>query len=85
MDKATAVLGLISSRANGNIKTKLELKESLKKASEFIDPKRLALSPQCGFSPQKFNPVDDALKQQWQKLRLAREVIDELEGEGFFR
>lgn len=85
MDKATAVLGLISSRANGNIKTKFELKESLKKASEFIDPKRLALSPQCGFSSQKFNSADDALKQQWQKLRLAREVIDELEGEGFFR
>lgn len=85
MDKATAVLGLISSRCNNNIKTKFELKESLKKASEFIDPKRLALSPQCGFSPQKFDYSDNIEEQQWQKLILAREVIDELWGEGFFR
>lgn len=83
MDKANVVLGLISTR-NNRIKTKDELKECLKRASEFIDPKKLAISPQCGFSPQKnyINDIDE--NSQWQKLALAKSVIDELENEGFF-
>lgn len=83
MDKASVVLGLISTR-NNRIKTKDELKECLKRASEFIDPKKIAISPQCGFSPQKIyiNGIDE--NSQWQKLALAKSVISELENEGFF-
>lgn len=83
MDKASVVLGLISTR-NNRIKTKDELKECLKRASEFIDPKKLAISPQCGFSPAK-NYLDGINENsQWQKLTLAKNVINELENERFF-
>lgn len=83
MDKANVVLGLISTR-NNRIKTKDELKECLKRVSEFIDPNKIAISPQCGFAPQKDYLKGVSENLQWQKLNLAKSVVDELENEGFF-
>ena len=65
---AVVVLGIISSK-QATRETQDQVLRELDEASKFIDPARLALSPQCGFaSTLKGNLVSE--DDQWQKLEL---------------
>ena len=69
---SVVVLGLVSSKF-AKMETKQELLSELGAAAEFLDPARLALSPQCGFaSTLKGNPVSE--DDQWRKLELVVET-----------
>jgi 5-methyltetrahydropteroyltriglutamate--homocysteine methyltransferase len=65
---SVVVLGLVSSK-QARMETEEQLLAELDQASKLIDPKRLALSPQCGFaSTLKGNLVTE--DDQWRKLAL---------------
>ncbi|MGD8859377.1 MAG: cobalamin-independent methionine synthase II family protein [Myxococcales bacterium] len=65
---SVVVLGLVSSKV-ATLETEEQLLAELEQASRFVDPARLALSPQCGFaSTLKGNPVTE--DDQWRKLEL---------------
>jgi 5-methyltetrahydropteroyltriglutamate--homocysteine methyltransferase len=65
---SVVVLGLVSSK-QAAMETQDGLLAELDKASKFIDPARLAISPQCGFaSTLKGNLVTE--EDQWKKLEL---------------
>ncbi|MFT7601970.1 MAG: 5-methyltetrahydropteroyltriglutamate--homocysteine methyltransferase [Acidimicrobiales bacterium] len=67
-DTASVVLGLVTSK-RPKLESPDELKRRLDQASAFIDPDRLALSPQCGFaSILEGNLLTEA--DQWAKLEL---------------
>jgi len=60
------VLGLLSSKSPG-LEELAELRRRVDEAAQFIDPARLAISPQCGFaSTMGGNPVTEEV--QWAKL-----------------
>jgi 5-methyltetrahydropteroyltriglutamate--homocysteine methyltransferase len=66
--ESVVVLGLVSSK-QATMETQDGLLSELDKASKFIDPARLAISPQCGFaSTLKGNLVTE--EDQWRKLEL---------------
>ena len=72
------VLGLITSKS-----PKLEDKEAvikrIREAEQFVPLDRLCLSPQCGFaSTEEGNKVTE--EEQWAKLRLVREIANEVWG-----
>lgn len=72
------VLGLVTTK-----RPQLEDKEILKKriydASRFVPLERLCLSPQCGFASCEIgNKLTE--EEQWNKLRLVKEVAEEVWG-----
>jgi len=70
------VLGLVSTKSV-DLETKDDLKRRIDAAGEFVDPDRLALSPQCGFaSVSTGNPITPDIQEA--KLRLVVEVADEV-------
>lgn len=72
---SVVVLGLVSSKVGG-LETKEQLLAELDEASRFIEPNRLALSPQCGFaSTLKGNLVSE--DEQWRKLERVVETARE--------
>jgi 5-methyltetrahydropteroyltriglutamate--homocysteine methyltransferase len=65
---SVVVLGLVSSK-KAALETEEQLLRELDDAATYLEPSRLALSPQCGFaSTLKGNPVSE--DDQWQKLAL---------------
>ncbi|MBR9648408.1 5-methyltetrahydropteroyltriglutamate--homocysteine S-methyltransferase [Clostridium tyrobutyricum] len=70
------VLGLISSKI-GQLENKEDVIKRIKEATEYIDLNRLCLSTQCGFaSTEEGNILTE--KQQWDKIRLVKEISDEV-------
>lgn len=77
-DNKKVVLGLITTK-----KADLEDKETIKKrileASKYIPLDRLYLSPQCGFASCEIgNKL--TMQQQWDKLKLVKEIAQEIWG-----
>lgn len=69
---SVVVLGIVSSKV-ASLEKQDALLAELDKASKYIDPARLAISPQCGFaSTLKGNLVTE--DDQWQKLSLVAQT-----------
>lgn len=72
------VLGLFSSKT-GELEDKEAIKARIEEATQYVDINRLCISPQCGFaSTEEGNVLTE--EQQWEKLRLIKEVADEVWG-----
>ncbi|MBM7608465.1 methionine synthase II (cobalamin-independent) [Lysinibacillus composti] len=72
------VLGLFSSKT-GELENKEEIKARIEEAAKYVDLDRLCISPQCGFaSTEEGNILTE--EQQWNKLRLIKDVADEIWG-----
>ncbi len=72
------VLGLITSK-RGELEDRERIKERICEASKYVPLKDLCLSPQCGFaSTEEGNKLTS--DQQWQKLKLIREIAEEVWG-----
>ena len=70
------VLGLISSKT-GELEDKDFITGRIKEATQYIPVNRLCLSPQCGFaSTEEGNKLTE--EQQWNKLRLIKEIADKI-------
>ncbi|MEK4801238.1 5-methyltetrahydropteroyltriglutamate--homocysteine S-methyltransferase [Oceanobacillus sp. FSL K6-0118] len=77
-DNKLVVLGLFSSKT-GELEDKETIKSRIKEATKYVDLNRLCISPQCGFaSTEEGNILTE--EQQWNKLRLIKEVADEIWG-----
>ena len=74
------VLGLVSTKL-GEMESKDDLKRRIDEASQYLALEQMALSPQCGFS-STVHGNDIAVEAQADKLRLIREVAQEVWGEG---
>lgn len=73
-----AVLGLITTK-NGQLEDKDQLIARIKEASQYVPLEQLWLATQCGFaSTAEGNLITD--EDQWNKLKLVKEVIDEVWG-----
>lgn len=73
------VLGLVTSKF-GELEDKDDLLAQIKEASGYVPLENLALSPQCGFaSTEEGNKLTEA--EEWNKLKLIKEVADEVWGE----
>jgi methionine synthase II (cobalamin-independent) len=72
------VLGLITSKSE-ELEDKQVIIDRIREAAHYLPLERLWLSTQCGFaSTQEGNILTEA--QQWAKLRLVHEIIDEVWG-----
>ena len=72
------VLGLVTSKAPA-LEKKEDLKQRIEEASKYVPLDQLCLSPQCGFaSTEEGNLLTE--EEQWAKIRLIREVADEVWG-----
>ncbi|WP_186577991.1 5-methyltetrahydropteroyltriglutamate--homocysteine S-methyltransferase [Aquibacillus kalidii] len=72
------VLGLFSSKT-GELEDKETIKARIAEATKYVDINNLCISPQCGFaSTEEGNILTE--EQQWNKLRLIKEVADEIWG-----
>lgn len=72
------VLGLFSSKT-GELEDKNQIKARIDEATKYVDINQLCISPQCGFaSTEEGNILTE--EQQWNKLRLIKEVADEVWG-----
>jgi len=70
------VLGLFSSKT-GELEDKGEVIRRIEEATQYLDINQICLSPQCGFaSTEEGNILTE--EQQWNKLRLIKEVADEI-------
>lgn len=77
-DDKLVVLGLFSSKV-GTLEDKNEIKARIEEASKYVPIERLCVSPQCGFaSTEEGNILTE--EEQWNKLRLVREVAEEVWG-----
>ncbi|GAB3046572.1 5-methyltetrahydropteroyltriglutamate--homocysteine S-methyltransferase [Virgibacillus ainsalahensis] len=77
-DKKLVVLGLFSSKT-GELEDREVIKSRIQEASKYVDINRLCISPQCGFaSTEEGNILTE--EQQWNKLRLIKEVADDVWG-----
>lgn len=66
------VLGLITTKSPF-LENEEKVIQRLTQASEYVDPDRLSLSPQCGFASCEIgNKLSEA--QQWKKLELVKEI-----------
>jgi 5-methyltetrahydropteroyltriglutamate--homocysteine methyltransferase len=74
----TVVLGLVTTKL-GEMEKKDDLKRRIDEAAKYAPLEQLALSPQCGFS-STVHGNNIAMDAQWAKLRLIREVADEVWG-----
>ena len=73
-----AVLGLVTTK-NGQLEDKEQLIARIKEASQYVPLDQLWLATQCGFaSTAEGNLITD--EDQWNKLTLVKEVIDEVWG-----
>jgi len=72
------VLGLVTTKF-GRMETKDELKRRIDEAAQYAPLEQLCLSPQCGFSSTVHGNLIE-METQWAKLRLIREVADEVWG-----
>lgn len=78
-DNKLVVLGLFSSKLP-ELEDKDQIKERIEEAAKYVPIDRLCISPQCGFaSTEEGNILTE--EQQWDKLRLVREVAEEVWGE----
>ena len=72
------VLGLVSSKTS-RLEPMDQLKQRAEEAAKYIDPSRLAISPQCGFaSTMGGNPVTEADERA--KLRLCVDAARDIWG-----
>lgn len=72
------VLGLITSK-QPELEEKEQIKRRIREAAAFLPYDRLCLSPQCGFaSTEEGNLLTE--EDQWNKVRLVREIADEVWG-----
>jgi 5-methyltetrahydropteroyltriglutamate--homocysteine methyltransferase len=72
------VLGLVTSKSP-ELEDKDQIKQRIAEAAKFVPLDRLCLSPQCGFaSTEEGNLLTE--EDQWKKLRLIREIADEVWG-----
>jgi len=72
---SVVVLGIVSSKV-ATLETQGGLLRELEQASAYLEPRRLALSPQCGFaSTLKGNLVTE--DDQWRKLELVVETANQ--------
>ncbi len=72
------VLGLVTSKS-GKLEDKDQIIARIHEAAQYIPLERLSLSPQCGFaSTEEGNILTE--EEQWAKLRLIKEVADEVWG-----
>jgi 5-methyltetrahydropteroyltriglutamate--homocysteine methyltransferase len=76
--RKVVVLGLVTSNT-GALENKDELKRRIEQAAKYLPLEQLALSPQCGFaSTEEGNLLTE--EEQWAKLRLCVEVVQEVWG-----
>lgn len=75
----TVVLGLVTTKL-GELESKDDVKRRIDEAAKFLPLEQMALSPQCGFS-STVHGNDIMVEQQAAKMRLVREVADEVWGE----
>ncbi|KAL1748058.1 hypothetical protein HDZ31DRAFT_80045 [Schizophyllum fasciatum] len=74
------VLGLVSSKLAA-LEDKAHIVARVREAAKYAPLDQLALSPQCGFSStQEGN--DLSVEEQWAKMRLVGEVVEEVWGKG---
>lgn len=74
----TVVLGLITSK-HPELEDKDRIKERIYEAAQYVPLERLSISTQCGFaSTEEGNKL--TAEQQWDKLRLVKEIADEVWG-----
>ena len=72
------VLGLVTTK-RPELEDKAVLHARIKEASKYVPPERLYLSPQCGFASCEIgNKLTE--EEQWAKLRLVKEVAEEVWG-----
>ena len=76
------VLGLVTTK-----KPELEAKDAvvrrIREASQYVPLERLCLSPQCGFaSTEEGNKLSE--EEEWNKLRLIKEISEEVWGQTVF-
>lgn len=76
------VLGLVTTK-----KPELEAKDAvvrrIREASQYVPLERLCLSPQCGFaSTEEGNKLTE--EEEWNKLRLIKEISEEVWGQTVF-
>ncbi|MEN1970374.1 5-methyltetrahydropteroyltriglutamate--homocysteine S-methyltransferase [Lentibacillus sp. N15] len=77
-DDKLVVLGLFSSKT-GELEDKAAIKARIEEAAKYVNLSRLCISPQCGFaSTEEGNILTE--EQQWDKLRLIKEIADEVWG-----
>ena len=69
----TVVLGLVSSKTPV-LETAGALRQRIDEAAKFIDPDRLALSPQCGFASIAQGGNQLTAAEQFAKLRLVTDT-----------
>lgn len=82
LNNQIAVLGILTSKTNESPSIE-ELKTRVRAAAKFINPKQIEISTQCGFSStEEGNEIFS--QTQWEKIRLLKQVLSELEKEGFF-
>lgn len=73
-----AVLGLITTK-EGKLEDKEQFIKRIKEASQYIPLEQLWVATQCGFSStSEGNLITD--EDQWNKLKLVKEVIEEVWG-----
>jgi 5-methyltetrahydropteroyltriglutamate--homocysteine methyltransferase len=72
------VLGLVTTKF-GQMESKDDLKRRIDEAAKYAPLEQLCLSPQCGFSSTVHGNLIE-VETQWKKLRLIREVADEVWG-----
>ena len=73
------VLGLVTTK-RPELEDKAVLHARIKEASKYVPLERLYLSPQCGFaSCERGNKLTE--EEQWAKLRLVKEVAEEVWGQ----
>ena len=78
MNNQMVVLGLITSK-QPELEEKEQVKRRIQEAAAFLPYERLCLSTQCGFaSTEEGNLLTE--EDQWKKVRLVREIADEVWG-----
>lgn len=75
----TVVLGLITSKFP-ELEDKDAVKARIEEATKYVPLNQLCLSPQCGFSSTEEGNIMTE-EQQWAKVRLVREIADEVWGD----
>jgi 5-methyltetrahydropteroyltriglutamate--homocysteine methyltransferase len=72
----TVVLGLVTSKS-GTLEKKDDVKRRIEEAAKFAPLEQFCLSPQCGFASTEEGNVL-AEEEQWAKLRMIKELADEV-------
>ncbi|STZ64177.1 5-methyltetrahydropteroyltriglutamate--homocysteine methyltransferase [Moraxella lacunata] len=73
------VLGLVTSKT-GDLENKDDIIARIREATQYVDINQLCLSPQCGFaSTEEGNILTE--EAQWAKVKMIREIADEVWGE----